>query len=75
MKCCSDSIKLTSVFILVPLFTAYVAYSSSLRGLCRAGETMHSGGLYAVDNRPVTCLRKVVRRQICIGLLVHILIP
>ena len=36
-----------------------------LNGLCRAAETMHSGGLCTVDSRPVTCLMKVVRRQIC----------
>ena len=35
------------------------------KGFCRAGETMHSGGLCAVDNKPVTCLMKVVMRQIC----------
>ena len=35
-----------------------------LNGLCRAAETMHSGGLCTVDSRPVTCLMKVVRRQI-----------
>ena len=32
MKCCSDTIQLVFVFILVPLLIVYVTYSSSLRG-------------------------------------------
>ena len=32
VTCCSDTIQLAFVFIPVPLLTAYVAYSSSLRG-------------------------------------------
>ena len=56
--------------ISVCLYTGVLAYCVYLlrqqfKQLCRAGETMHSGGLCAVDNRPVTCLMKVVRRQIC----------
>ena len=65
VKCCSDTIQSVFVFILVPLLTAYVTYSSSFKGLSRAQETMHSEGLCAVNNRPVTCLMKVGRTQIC----------
>ena len=55
--------------IRVGLYTGALAYcmcclQQQFKGLCRAGETMHLGGLCAVDNRPVTCLMKVVRRQI-----------
>ena len=52
----------------VCLYTGALAYciyhlQQLFKRLCRAGETMHSGGLCAVGNRPVTCLMKVVRRQ------------
>ena len=54
----------------VCLYTSALAYrichlEQQFKGLWRARETMHSGGLCAGDNRPVTCLMKVVRRQIC----------
>ena len=56
--------------ISICLYTGALAYckcslQQQFKGLCRDGETLHSGGLCAVDNRPVTCLMKVVRRQIC----------
>ena len=56
--------------ISICLYTGALAYckchlQQQFKGLCWAGETMHSGGLCAADNRPVTCLMKVVRRQIC----------
>ena len=55
--------------ISVCLYTGALAYciyhlQQLFKRLFRAGETMHSGGLGAVGNRPVTCLMKVVRRQI-----------
>ena len=54
--------------ISVCLYTGALAYciyhlQQLFKRLCRAGGTMHSGGLCAVGNRPVTCLMKVVRRQ------------
>ena len=56
--------------ISICLYTGALAYckcclQQQFKGLCRAGETLHSGGLCAVDNRPATCLMKIVRRQIC----------
>ena len=56
--------------ISVCLYTGALAYcicclQQQFQGFCRAGETMHSGGRCVVDNRPVTCLMKVVRTQIC----------
>ena len=49
----------------------HMSLRQQFKGLCRAGETMHSGGMCAVDNRPVTCLMKVVRREICRFALPH----
>ena len=51
------------------LYAGALAYcvcrlQQQFKGLCRAGETTRSGGLCAAGNRPVTCLMKVVRRQI-----------
>ena len=56
--------------ISVCLYTGALAYcicqlQPQFKGLGSAGGTMHSGGLCPVDNRTVTCLMKVVRRQIC----------
>ena len=55
--------------ISICLYAGTLAYcicrlQQQFKGLCRAGETMHSGGLWAVGNRPVTCLMKVVRRHL-----------
>ena len=52
MTCCSDTIQLVFVFILVPLLTAYVPYSSSLRG-STGPEKPCIQEACAVDNRPV----------------------
>ena len=52
------------------LYAGALAYcvcrlQQQFKGLCRAGETTRSGGLCAAGNRPVTCLMRVARMQIC----------